>query len=237
VIWLFAAFLVAWGNVQPPLIGATAVLPGGSWAFVAAGVGLVAVSLSAAYRGRLGADALGLSRTHLVRGLAVGAVAGSSLALLSLAAMQLAPTITGRAIVYEPLYRVSGAELATHIAVFLPLGVVLPEELAFRGTLFGLLQSAGTRAAIVGSGVTFALWHSAVAVVTVGDTTLAPPSPWFLPAVAGALVVVFVGGVALAALRLRARSLGASVAAHWTFNAVLLVGLWATKAPQPGVSQ
>ncbi len=146
--------------------------------------------------------------------------------------MQLAPAITGRAIVYEPLSRVSASQLAEHIAVFLPLGVVLPEELAFRGTLFGLLRRAGTRAAVVGSAVTFALWHAAVAVVTVGDTTLAPPSPWFVPAVAGALVVVFVGGIALAGLRLSARSLGASVAAHWTFNALLLVGLWATMPPQ-----
>jgi membrane protease YdiL (CAAX protease family) len=232
VIWLFAAFLIVWGNLQPPLIGATAVLPGGSWAFVVAGIGLAAAALAVAHRGRLDADALGLSRTHLARGLLVGALAGSSLALVSLAAMQLAPTITGRAIVYEPLYRVSGAQLATHIAVFLPLGVVLPEELAFRGTLFGLLRRAGTRAAIVGSGATFALWHAAVAVVTVGDTTLALPSPWFVPAVAGALVVVSVGGVALAALRLRASSLGASIAAHWTFNALLLVGLWTTMPPQ-----
>ena len=197
-----------------------------------AGIGLAAAALTVAYRGRLDVDALGLSRTHLARGLPIGALAGSSLALVSLAAMQLAPTITGRAIVYDPLYRVSGAQLATHIAVFLPLGVVLPEELAFRGTLFGLLQRAGTRAAIVGSAATFALWHAAVAVVTVGDTTLALPSPWFVPAVAGALVVVFVGGAALAALRLRARSLGASIAAHWTFNALLLVGLWATMPPQ-----
>ena len=232
MIWLFAAFLTAWGNAQPPLIGATAVLPGGSWGYVAAGFGLVLVTLAAAYRGRLDADALGLSRTQLARGLTLGAVAGSSLALLGLAAMQLAPMITGQAIVYEPLSRVSGVGLATHIAVFLPLGVVLPEELAFRGALFGLLQRAGTRAAIVGSAATFALWHADVAVVTVGDTTLATPSPWFVPAVAGALVVVFVGGVALAALRLRARSLGASIAAHWTFNALLLVGLWTTMPPQ-----
>ena len=232
MIWLFAPFLVAWGNAQPPLIGATAILPGGSWAYVVAGAGLVSVALAAAYRGRLDAEALGLSRTHLARGLAIGAVAGSSLALLSLAATQLAPMIIGRAIVYEPLSRVSVPELAIHIAVFLPLGVVLPEELAFRGTLFGLLQRAGTRAAVVGTGVTFALWHTAVAVVTVGDTTLALPSPWFVPAVAGALVAVFVGGVALAALRLRARSLGASIAAHWTFNALLLVGLWTTMPPQ-----
>jgi CAAX protease family protein len=229
VIWLFAAFLVIWGNSQPPLIGASAVLPGGSWAYVVAGIALIAVALAVANRARLDAVALGLSRAHLTRGLVVGAVAGSSLALVSLGVMQLAPALTGLPILYEPLYRVSGAELATHIAVFLPLGVVLPEELAFRGTLFGLLRQRGTRAAIVGSGATFALWHSAVAVVTVGDTTLAAPSPWFLPSVAGALVAVFVGGVALATLRLIVRSLGASIAAHWTFNALLLVGLWATQ--------
>jgi membrane protease YdiL (CAAX protease family) len=231
VIWLFATFLVVWGNVQPPLIGATAVLPGGSWAFVAAGVGLVVAALAAAKEAHLDADALGLTRTHLARGLVVGAFAGSSLALVSLGLMQLAPAIVGRPIVYEPLYRVSAAELATHIAVFLPLGVVLPEELAFRGALFGLLGRAGARAAIVGTGTAFALWHAAVAVVTVADTTLAPPSPWFVAAVGGALLVVFVGGVALAALRLVARSLAASLAAHWTFNALLLVGLWATMPP------
>jgi membrane protease YdiL (CAAX protease family) len=229
LIWLFAALLAALGNAQPPLIGASAVLPGGSWAFVAAGVVLVAVALAAARRGRLDADALGLSRRQLPRGLVLGALAGSSLALASLAAMQLAPAIVGRPIVYEPLYRVSGAALAAHIAFFLPLGVVLPEELAFRGTLFGLLRRAGVRAAIVGSGAMFALWHAAVAVVTVADTTMAPPSPWFLPAVGGALVAVFVGGAVLAALRLGTRSLGASIAAHWTFNGLLLAGLWATQ--------
>jgi membrane protease YdiL (CAAX protease family) len=229
LIWLYAVFLVVWGNAQPPLIGASAILPGGSGEYVVAGIGLGAVALAVAYRGRLDAGAIGLSRAHLGGGLAVGAFAGSTLALMSLAAIQLAPALTGLPILYEPLYRVSGAELATHIAVFLPLGVVLPEEMAFRGTLFGLLRQMGTRSAIVGSGATFALWHSAVAVVTVGDTTMAPPSPWFLPAVAGALAAVFVGGVALATLRLAVRSLGASIAAHWTFNALLLVGLWATQ--------
>jgi membrane protease YdiL (CAAX protease family) len=229
VIWPYVAFLVVWGNAQPPVIGASAVLPGGSWAYVVAGAGLMVVALAVAYRQRLDTGALGLSRAHLARGLVIGAFAGSSLALASLTAMQLAAPLTGLPILYEPLQRVSGAELATHVAVFMPLGVVLPEEMAFRGTLFGMLRQMGTRVTIVGSGAAFALWHFAVAVVTVGDTTMAPPSPWFLPAVGGALVAVFVGGVALAALRLIVRSLGASIAAHWTFNALLLVGLWATQ--------
>ena len=68
-------------------------------------------------------------------------------------------------------------------------------------------------------------------VVTVGNTTLGPPSPWFVPACGIALVVVFVGGVAFAWLRLRTRTLATTVMAHWIFNAVVLLGLWAT---QPG---
>jgi membrane protease YdiL (CAAX protease family) len=46
---------------------------------------------------------------------------------------------------------------------------------------------------------------------------------------------VFVGGVGLATLRLVARSLAASITAHWTFNALLLIGLWATM-PRPRLS-
>jgi len=53
-VWLFAAVLVLWGNLLHPLIGGSAVLPGGSWQFVAAGAVLVAFSL-------VGARALGAS--------------------------------------------------------------------------------------------------------------------------------------------------------------------------------
>lgn len=90
------------------------------------------------------------------------------------------------------------------------------------------------RAALLGSGAAFAFWHAAVATVTVGETTIAAPSPWFLPAIAAALAVVFVGGVVLAWLRLWTDTLATTLAAHWVFNATLLVGLWATlPVPRP----
>jgi len=73
-----------------------------------------------------------------------------------------------------------------------------------------------------------------VAVVTVGDTTVGPPSPWFLPAVLAALLVVLGGGAVFALLRLRTGTIATTIAAHWVFNALVLLGLWYTK-PLPHV--
>jgi membrane protease YdiL (CAAX protease family) len=62
----------------------------------------------------------------------------------------------------------------------------------------------------------------------VRDTTLGPPSPWFAVACVGALLVVVAGGIVFALLRVRTRTILTTVVAHWLFNALLLVGLWAT---------
>jgi membrane protease YdiL (CAAX protease family) len=73
----------------------------------------------------------------------------------------------------------------------------------------------------------------AVVAATIGDTTLGRPSPWFVPAIAGALLVVFAGGVTFAWLRVRTGSLATTILAHWSFNAVVLVGLWSTRLQIP----
>jgi len=212
-----------------PFIGSSAVLPGGSWQFVAAGAALVAFSLVGARALRLDSSALGLRRHGAILGAALGALAGGAIAAIGVAAFRLAPAILGQPVSYEPLARLSDDDLVRHIALFLPLGAVIPEEIAFRGTLLGaLLQRGGVRLAVVASAATFALWHATVAVVTVADTTL--PVVLVIPAIAGALVILFVGGVLLAAVRLMTGALSTSVAAHWSFNAVILIGLW------PGLS-
>ena len=230
----FASLLVVWGNVASLMLGTSAWLPGGSWSFVIAGSALVLVSLAFARVWSLDASAMGL-RGDPLRGALVGAALGGTAALAGVAALRLlGPVIVGRPIDYAPLSSVTDAGLAQHIAFFLPLGDIVPEEIAFRGVLLGALaRSTGTRAAILGAGATFALWHLAVVVVTIGDTTLGRPSPWFLPAVGGALAVVVVGGVLLAWLRLRTGSLATTVMAHWAFNAVVLVGLWSARPPLP----
>jgi membrane protease YdiL (CAAX protease family) len=224
-IWLFAAFLILWGNLLHPLIGATAPLPGGSWPFVVAGTALVALALGAAQVLRLDAASLGLRRTGALRGTAIGALGGGLLAAAAVAVIRgVAPAVIGQAIVYEPLSNVASGDLTPHVLFFLPLGAVIPEEIAFRGTLLGgLLASYGVRFAVMASALAFSLWHVAVAVFTVMNTTM--PVVLIIPAIACAFGILFVGGAIMAGLRLATGTLLTSVAAHWAFNAVILLGL------------
>jgi membrane protease YdiL (CAAX protease family) len=233
VIWVFVALLVGWGNVGTALLAPTTLLPGGSWTFVIAGVALTVLAVLVAWRGGLDLRALGLGRRGMWRGGALGLAAGAGIAAAGATALQIAPLITGRPVVYDPLLGVSAAALAMHIFLFLPLATVLPEEIAFRGTLIGLLRDSGPRAILV-SAAAFALWHAAVAVATVERTTLVG-TPWVVPAILGALAVVFAGGVVLAWLRMATGTLATTIAAHWSFNATLLVALWAL-LPRPAGS-
>ncbi len=230
-VWLFGALLVLWGNLLHRLIGPTAVLPGGSWQFVAAGAALVAASLLAARLLGLSAAELGLQGHLALRGVVIGALGGAAVATVGVALVRLAPAIIGMPVVYGPLLTVSGDQLLRHTALFLPLGAVIPEEVAFRGTLLaGLVRGMGIRGGVAASALTFAAWHIVVVVATVYDTSLGQ-IPWlWVVASIGALVVLFVGGVIMAALRLLTGSLATTIAAHWVFNAVILVGLWSDRA-------
>jgi membrane protease YdiL (CAAX protease family) len=224
-IWLFAIVLVLWGNLLHALIGSTAILPGGSWQFVLAGAALVTLSLVAARAIGLDAAALGVRSAGAFRGVVIGALGGAVIAGAAVAVMRgVAPAVIGQPVIYEPLSRVAPTDLTPHIAFFLPFGAVIPEEIAFRGTLLGgLLGRYGVRTAVTASAIAFALWHGTVAFFTVMNTSL--PVVLIIPAIAGAFVVLFVGGVIMASLRVTTGSLLTSIAAHWAFNAIILVGL------------
>jgi membrane protease YdiL (CAAX protease family) len=232
-IWIYAALLVAWGNAASGLLRGTSLLPGGSVEFVIAGTALVAISIALTRALGLDAAAVGLSRVGFARGAAIGAGLGLVGATAAVGALRLvAPAIVGQEVEYAPLAQVTELELARHVALLLPLATVIPEELAFRGVLLGgLLRRMRQRDALIISGATFALWHLGVAIVTVDDTTLGSPSPWFAVAIVIALGVVLLGGSALAWIRLRTRSLATTIALHWTFNAGLLLGLSYTRVP------
>ena len=210
------------------MLGATATLPGGSVAFAVAGVALTTISLLVAERSGLGARSLFGSRRDALAGAAIGGSAAALVALASLAFLRLgAAAIRGSPVEYAPLAHVSTQELARHVALLLPLGVIVPEEIAFRGTLLAFAARVlGVRRAVLLSAIAFALWHGSVIVATVRDTTLRPPSPWFAFACAGAFLVVVAGGIVFAMLRIRTRTITTTLTAHWLFNAVLLVGLW-----------
>ena len=108
--------------------------------------------------------------------------------------------------------------------VVVPLGTVVPEELAFRGLLPALLgRRHGRRAAVLVSSGLFGLWHvlpslgggAANAAITGavggGDAGTAAR-------VAVTVLFTSLAGVVLCWLRLRSGSLLAPVLAHWTVN-------------------
>jgi uncharacterized protein len=223
----FAVFLVAWGNLTQRFVGETALLPGGSWWFIAIGMALVAVSFGFARWIGLDARSLGLASVGASRGAAIGILLGGVIAVIDVLALRLAPLVLGAPIVYEPVMQVTREQLAVHLAVFLPLGAVIPEEVAFRGVLLGALaREWGIRAAVLASAFAFALWHVAVVLATAANTTLGALAPLAVP---GAIIILVVGGIVMASLRLRTRTLATSIAAHWIFNAVILVGFWSAR--------
>lgn len=212
----FALLLVVWGNavnyfVQP-------MLPGGDWVAVAWGVALVAVSLFVAWR--LRAD-IGV-RVGDPRVALAAAVVGIIAAAAGVVVLRVGPIVGP--VAYRPLFTTTDRDLAIHLAFFLPLAAVIPEEIAFRGTLVGAYVRAGMRHALLVPSAAFALWHAVVFYLTLAQTSLAGSALAWLAAIA-ALVFLFLGGVALALLRIRARSLIAPIAAHWAFDAAVLVGL------------
>ena len=216
--------LVLWGNVASAVLGPTARLPGGSWAFVLSGVLLIGATLLWSRRAVLRRRELGLVFDGALSSSALGLAAALSIALPAVALLRSGFPL-GQPITYGPLAGVDDRALALHVALFLPFGAVLPEELAFRGALLGaLLRRSGAVPSAVGSAVAFACWHVGVIFVTVRNTPLAV-SPLFPLAIAAALAAVFAGGLLFAALRLRTGTLASTIALHWAFNAAVLVGL------------
>ncbi|CAN5163564.1 hypothetical protein BH18CHL2_BH18CHL2_02110 [soil metagenome] len=220
---LFAALLVAYGNGTSLLFRGD--LPGGHWIGLALGSLLLAGSLVWARAVGLRRAELGLCRRRLVTSALVGALLAAVAAAAALVVLRF-PPLLGESVTYAPARAVEPGPLATHLLVFLPLSVVIPEEIAFRGALLGaLLRRIETLRAVTLSACVFALWHVVITITTIELTNLNADRLFAALGAAGALVAVLVGGAAFALLRLRTGNLAASVAAHRGFNAAILVGL------------
>jgi uncharacterized protein len=187
---------------------------------LAVGLALAACLVAIARASGLTAADLGLTRSTWPAGLRWGAAAAAlvaaayALGYLVPAVRQALPDGEGHI----------GRTALTAALVVIPLGTVLPEELAFRGLLLSLLwrRSGVLAAALLASGL-FGLWHvlaslgggtanAAIADVVGGDaagTTLR---------VVVTVLFTSVAGMALCWLRLRSGSLLAPVLAHWTVN-------------------
>ena len=120
--------------------------------------------------------------------------------------------------------------LATALLV-IPLATVIPEELAFRGLLWGLLRREhGTTVATVVSSLLFGLWHVLPAlgggpandavIDVVGDGALGTTLR-----VLGTVLFTATAGVVFCELRRRSDSLLAPILLHWAVNGVGVIAV------------
>ncbi len=200
-------------------------LPGAGLPRLAFGIALSVALLAWSRAAGMSLADLGLHRERAAHSAVVGALLAFAAAALGLLVLRYQPLAPGP-ITYAPVGAVAPEALALHLALSLPLAVAFPEELAFRGVLLAALVPGVSRArAVATSSLAFALWHGTIVLPTIRETNLAGDPLLVALALVGAVGVAFAGGIALAALRLRMGTLAASFAAHWAFNAAMLVGL------------
>lgn len=112
---------------------------------------------------------------HLLRSSLIGAGMGLGLAAVVLVALEAGAQL-GTPITYQPLRGASISAVVIHALVGLPLQTAIPEELAFRGLVLGLLMRKlmPLRATLVTSTI-FVAWHVVVQVQTLGSDQFRKP--------------------------------------------------------------
>ncbi len=175
-------------------------------AFVFAGIGIA---------GGLRWDGFGLRRDRLPRGLAYGGVVFG----VVLAALVIAGAVSGA--LKDSRVDVGFGRMAFEVLITIPFGTVLLEEVAFRGTLLGLLRGRlATVPAVAVSAVIFGLWHLNGVIRASGGGIA-----W--GAAVGTVAATTAAGVGFAWLRVRSGSLLAPIIAHTATNSLAFAVAWA----------
>jgi membrane protease YdiL (CAAX protease family) len=181
---------------------------------------LVAALLTAAQAFGLTRSDLGLASSARLAGLRWGGLTAFLVALVYTVAFAV-PSV--RSAIAGSVPGTWGNDL-TRVLLTIPLGTVIPEELAFRGVLLSLLWDRyGQLGGSAASSMLFALWHVPPALGggaanealdrSLGGSAAADAVP-----LAATMVVTFLAGMLLCALRQRSRSLLAPVLTHWAVN-------------------
>lgn len=112
------------------------------------------------------------------------------------------------------------------LAVVIPSGTVLVEELVFRGVVLGLLRRlASPWGAVAWASVVFGLWHVVPAWRAQADNALLGQTSRGLT-VLGTFLATAAAGVFFCWLRQRSGSLAAPALAHVGTNSIPLVVAW-----------
>ena len=173
---------------------------------------------------------LGLGRRGWAPGLRWGAAGAALVAAGYAAALAVGSARSALAGTTDTAGRGWPAVLGAALLV-IPLGTVLPEELAFRGVLWALLRRRyGARTATAASSVLFGLWHvlpalGGGAANEVAAGALGGGGAGTALRVGGTVLVTTAAGAGFCWLRIRADSLLAPALVHWAVNGLGVVAV------------
>lgn len=209
-----AAALGATNVLAAPRLGRVAAM---SW-----NLGTTGVLLSLAHWAGVDRAAIGLDRHHPRRGLITG-VAGST-AIATLLGVVTA-TSTGRELLDDDrVVSATWVQTGVHVSVFIPLGTVVLEEVAFRGVLPALLDPdvRSVPATVVIPALAFGAWH----ILSSRDFVAAhEPNAegGATGSVGGIVMATTAAGLVLALARRQGSHLAAPALMHLTANALVTV--------------
>ena len=116
-------------------------------------------------------------------------------------------------------------ELVYRLVVHIPLGTAVPEEILFRGVLYGTWsRDRGRLAAVLASSFVFGLWHISPAIDRLRANSPEASSREWAVAIGGTIVATTLAGTLLAALRIRSKGLVGPFIVHWAANAFATIG-------------
>ncbi|MBK6857602.1 MAG: CPBP family intramembrane metalloprotease [Microthrixaceae bacterium] len=202
------ALAVLVGGLTVANLGRTALVPG-PWHFTF-NLGIGAFAGGVAWITGLTRTEMGLSRRSAPAGLKFGLGAAAAITT-GVVGLGLAGALT------DDRTDMSALTMLSRALVVIPLGTVVVEELAFRGTLHGLLRQTGSeRWAWVAGATLFGLWHVYPTWMADRDAAMT----------VGTLVATTIAGTGFIWLRVRSDSVIAPAVAHFATNSVTLAVAW-----------
>ena len=170
---------------------------------------------------------LGLAGARVRAGALWGIALGLALALPPVAFIALAPIVTGEPVQAGDINDLSGTEIALRLALLVPVGTALFEEVAFRGVLYASwLRATDPRRAVLSTGVVFALWHIVITFNSVSDSEVVEAAPLVALGYLASLLGLFLGGAAFALLRWRTGGVAGPFFVHWIVVALMTLTVW-----------
>lgn len=216
VLALVVALTATWNVARTVAVADAAHL----WINVAVAGAVTAIGV---LLGGLTLDELGLARDRLGAGVRWGGAAlGVVVVVVALAV--LLPVADG--LFDDERADVGLAAMLVRVAIVIPIGTVVVEELIFRGVLLGLARRlVPTATAVALTSLLFGLWHVLPAWDASPDNA-ALADVGRLGTVVGTLAITSGAGAGLAWLRVRSASLLAPILAHVGTNSIPFAAAW-----------